>query len=324
MENEKIKIILDTDPGDDIDDALAIALGLSSKEVEFVGITTVFKNTNDRARLVKKLVSGAGYDIPVYAGHCGGVKEPTDPYSGYPAQIMCDDGHYHMCQFTPDLLDAKYAPENDSEGFNGDAAIDFIIDSCYKYGKELTVLAIGPFTNIGKVIEKDPDALNHAGRVVIMGGAFSFTDPEWNIYCDVHAASLLFSGAVKNLTCIGLDVTLKTRLTQEEVDVIHNYKGKDYAEYASKLVDIWRMRNNGARPLLHDPLALYYCINPSVIELEERDIMAITSGEGRGLTVDLNPWDRFKREGMKYATVKVAKTVDRDAFVKDFISRIFG
>ena len=68
MEKERVKILLDTDAGDDIDDALAIALGLSSPEAEFIGITTVYKNTNDRARLVKKLVRESGYDIPVYAG----------------------------------------------------------------------------------------------------------------------------------------------------------------------------------------------------------------------------------------------------------------
>ncbi len=84
MKENRIKILLDTDVGDDIDDALAIALGLSSEEVEFVGITTVFKNTNDRARIAKQLVKNNSYNIPVYAGHCGGIEIPTDPYSGYP------------------------------------------------------------------------------------------------------------------------------------------------------------------------------------------------------------------------------------------------
>ena len=65
MKENKIKILLDTDVGDDIDDALAIALGLSSEEVEFVGITTVFKNTNDRARIAKQLVKNNPYKIPV-------------------------------------------------------------------------------------------------------------------------------------------------------------------------------------------------------------------------------------------------------------------
>ena len=103
MEENKIKILLDTDVGDDIDDALAIALGLSSKEVEFVGITTVFKNTNDRARIAKQLVKNNPYNIPVYAGHCGGVEIPTDPYSGYPNGIYDEDGKQHLCQFTDDI-----------------------------------------------------------------------------------------------------------------------------------------------------------------------------------------------------------------------------
>ncbi len=178
MTVKKIKILLDTDVGDDIDDALAIALGLSSAEVEFVGITTVFKNTNDRARIAKKLVMDNSYNIPIYAGHCGGISIPTDPYSGYPSGIVRDDGKQHLCQFTDDLRSEIYTPENDAEGFNGNAAFDFIIDSCYKYGKELTALAIGPFTNIAKVIEKDPNAFNHAQRVVIMGGKYYDPEPE--------------------------------------------------------------------------------------------------------------------------------------------------
>ena len=327
MEENKIKILLDTDVGDDIDDALAIALGLSSKEVEFVGITTVFKNTNDRARIAKQLVKNNPYNIPVYAGHCGGVEIPTDPYSGYPNGIYDEDGKQHLCQFTDDLKSAEYAPENDSEGFNGEAAIDFIIDSCYKYGKELTVLAIGPLTNIGKVIKKDPDALNHAKRVVIMGGKFYDSEPEWNIICDVEAAAILFSGAVKNLECIGLDVTLKTQLTVAETEIASTYKGKAYSEYASRLVRIWCERNH-SRPTLHDPLAFFYCMFPDIVTTEKMRVTVVTKGEARGVTMNISHWDNWRLNRVdpgfsRFAEVTVAKEVDRERFFAEFLKRVF-
>ena len=321
---EKIRILLDTDAGDDIDDALAIALGLSSKEVEFVGITTVFKNTEDRARLVKKLVSDGGFDIPVYAGYCGGIKVPTDAYNGFPNQIKGNDGKFHMCQFTEDLLLPKYAPVNAEEGFEGASAVDFIIESCYKYGKELIVLAIGPFTNIAKVIEKDPDALNHAKKVVIMGGAFFTTFPEWNVLCDVDASDLLFSGAVKNLECVGLDVTWQTKLRPEEAEIMRNYKGKAYSEYASKLVRIWMERNKGAMPTLHDPLAFFYCICPDILEMEDMCGKVATQGEARGVTLNVSKWEAFHRRGMHSAQVKAAKKVDRERFLKEYLKRVFN
>lgn len=320
---EKIKILLDTDAGDDIDDALAIALGFSSEEVEFVGITTVYKNTADRARLVKKLVLDGGKNIPVYAGYCGGFKFPTDPYSGFPNQIKGEDGKYHMCQFTEDLLSSEYDPVNAEEGVEGAAAVDFIIESCYKYGKDLTVLAIGPFTNIAKVIEKDPEALNHAKRVVIMGGAFYTTFPEWNVLCDVEAADLLFSGAVKNLECVGLDVTWKTTLRPEEAEIMRNYKGKAYSEYASKLVKVWMQRNNGAMPTLHDPLAFFYCICPDILEMEDMQVKVATQGEARAVNLNVGSWNSFRRKEMKSAIVKVAKGLDRERFLKEYLKRVF-
>lgn len=323
MEKEKVKILLNTDAGDDIDDALAIALGLSSPEAEFIGITTVYKNTNDRARLVKKLVRESGYDIPVYAGHCGGFKIPTDAYSGFPNEITGKDGKKHMCQFTEELESPQYAPINDVEGVNGDAAVDFIIDSCYKYGKQLTVLAIGPFTNIAKVIEKDPEALNHAARVVIMGGAFYNTYPEWNVFCDVEAADLLFSGAVKNLECVGLDVTWKTQLRPEEAEIARNYSGKEYGEYASRLVRIWMERNGGAMPTLHDPLALFYCICPDILEMEDMQVKVATSGEARAVNLNVGKWSTHRKKDFAFADVKVAKALDRDRFLGEFLKRVF-
>ena len=302
---ERLKILLDTDVGDDIDDALAIALGVSSPEIDFVGITTVYINTNMRARLAKKLLCGYPGIIPVYAGYGQPLEKETNV-------TEC------MSQYTEDLREQQFAPLNEEEGVQGKSAVDFIIESCYKYKKELILLAIGPFTNLAKVIEKDKEALNQIKKVVIMGGCFYTTFPEWNILCDEKAASVLFSGVVHHLECIGLDVTRKLKLTEEEIEIALKYRGKWCSEVASKLLKLWMDRKKET-PILHDPLALYYCMDASVVEMEEKYIDVVTKGEGSGLTLDMNemlPW-RGKNK------VLVAKDVDRTKFMKAYFNRVF-
>ena len=131
--SEQMKILIDTDIGDDIDDAIALYAAMR-QNFEIVGITTVFENTIQRARQVKKLLReyGHGYEsVSVFAGYGTPIGERDREVKDIP--------HY-----TPDLEQDIYAPS----GTNPRDAVDFIIDACYKYGKELTVVAIGPFTNI--------------------------------------------------------------------------------------------------------------------------------------------------------------------------------
>ena len=150
------KILLDTDIGDEIDDAMALYFAMSDG-IEIVGITTVYKNTDERARISKRLLKlfGRGYEnVPVFAGHGTPVAEGEQEYP-------------HTCHYHEALSSDEYAPDGGK-----DDAIDFIIDCCERYGEELAVVAIGPFTNIARAIEKNRAAIGKAGKVVIMGGAY--------------------------------------------------------------------------------------------------------------------------------------------------------
>ena len=148
---EKYKLLMDMDIGDDIDDAIALYAAME-RGFDLIGVTTVFRNTADRAKMAKKLVTGYE-NTPVYAGFGVPMAEPAKEYG-------------HVIHYTEDA--ENYAPD----GVDPDAAADFIIKACRTYGKELCVIAIGPFTNMARVIEKDPEALNLCGRVCIMGGAY--------------------------------------------------------------------------------------------------------------------------------------------------------
>lgn len=274
----KQKLLIDMDIGDDIDDAFALFFAMK-QGYEIVGITTVFRNTRERARLTKKLLSefGRGYEnVPVYAGH-GVPLAVTEAPQSYP----------HLCQYTPDLDDPRYAPDSEDP----DAAVEFIIDACEKYGKDLTVVAIGPFTNMARVIEKDKTALNKAKKVAIMGGAFYKQYADWNVMCDVEAAEIMFR-CTDNLECMGADVTHKLDIGEENSQYLLHLQSDDPATaYACKLYNLWRP-NAGRRAMLHDPLVLLYAAEPEVCRMEDACVVTITEGVARGVTLNVDAYHK--------------------------------
>ncbi len=303
---EKLKLLIDTDIGDEIDDALALYLAMRI-DMEIVGVTTVYQNTDERARIAKRLMSlyGKGYEnVPVYAG-C--------------ATPLCSrDGEYpHTCHYTSELDSDQYAP-------NRGGAVDFIIDCCKKHGKELTVVAIGPFTNLAKAIEKDPSALGMAKKVVIMGGAYFKQYADWNVMCDVEAADLIFS-SLSNLECVGADVTHRLPLSKEQMQALCNCKIDNAAIEISRLVSLWQSANPDRFPALHDPLAVYYAARPDICKMAEQRISVITDGMARGLTLNVDEYDKSHlnpsyNEGSKINRALVAKDVDPESFINIFMN----
>ena len=308
MEKKK-KILIDTDIGDDIDDALALFFAMKL-DFDIVGITTVFQDTVLRARLVKKLLKGFGngYEsLPVYAGH----GEPIDDRRE----------KIPLNQYTPDLERAEYAPD----GIDADSAVDFIIDCCKKYGEELTVIAIGPFTNIARVIEKDPHAFDGIGSFVIMGGAYYKQYVDWNVYCDVIAADIMFRN-VKNIQCIGADVTHKTVVSDEDSRRIREYSGNDSGALELKeIYNTWWKSGSSHQTVLHDPLAIYYAFDRSVCVTEEQSIAVITEGYGKGLTLNVDAYSKaFGNPAYESFDFANKHTTAKDVDVKKVIDAFMG
>ncbi len=304
------KILLDTDIGDEIDDALALYFAME-QGVEIVGITTVYKNTDERARISKRLLKlyGKGYEnIPVFAGEGTPIAEaPTE----YPHTC-----HYH------DMLDSdEYAPDGAC-----DEAIDFIIESCEKYGEELAVVAIGPFTNIARAIEKNKDAVNKAGAVVIMGGAYYRQYADWNVMCDVEAADVMFS-SLKNLECMGADVTHRLLLSRDEHQKLIDCKKDGATKEIGELIRLWSIVNPDRCPTLHDPLAVYYAMRPDICKVESQRVKVITDGYARGLTLNIDAYNKSYMNpvcdgyDMRH---NVAKDVKAREFIDIFTSTFKG
>lgn len=302
---EKAKIIIDMDIGDDIDDAIALYAAMR-QGFDIIGITTVFQNTVDRARQVKKILKayGNGYEnVPVLAGH--GV--PIDENRQY---------REHIVHYTPDLENDIYAPDS----IDPDDAVDFLINSCYKYGKDLTVVAIGAFTNIAKAIEKDPHAFDQISRVVIMGGAYYKQYADWNVICDVAAADIMFR-KLNNLECIGADVTHLMISEPALYDNLLNYSGEEKAHiYLAELCRLWRVDRPQAELVLHDPLVIYYLANPEICNMKSASVAVMTDGYGRGMTLNVDAYGKKAFNPKAYSDFDedhrclVASAVDREAF----------
>jgi len=289
---EAQKILIDMDIGDDIDDAIALVAAMK-QGFDIVGITTVFRNTAERARMTKKLLRafGNGYEnVPVYAGH--GV-----PYG------MPQTTYGHTPHYTSDLDDPAYTPD----ATDPETATDFIIRACHTYGKQLTVVAIGPFTNMARVIEKDPDALNAAACVAIMGGAYLKQYADWNVMCDVTAADMLFRH-VDNLACIGADVTHRMVATEALYERLMQYRGGDPAQcYLSELCRLWRADRPRAELVLHDPLVIYYVADPAVCQMKKAPIVVLTEGFARGMTLNVDAYTKKYLNEEAYLGTDTAK-----------------
>jgi inosine-uridine nucleoside N-ribohydrolase len=274
-----IPIVLDTDIGDDIDDALALAVILNSPEFDLRGVTTVFRNAPRRVALVRKMLEvWERSDVPVAAGCSKPLLEPFDARLG--------------TQF--EILDGSESTLSDGHG------VDFLVEALEQSdeSEKLVLAPIGPLTNIALAFARATE-LAAKSEVVLMGGYWNKGTPghypEWNIRCDPEAAEMVFcSGA--NIKMVGLDVTLRCQLEAKHVQQIASHSSQR-AALLSRLITLWT-QGYGKPPILHDPLAVLAIIDecvtfePMRIGVElcaensggiERGVTKVLSGEPNAL-----------------------------------------
>jgi purine nucleosidase len=238
------KVIIDTDIGDDIDDAFALALALKSPELQVLGIETTFGDTETRARIVDRFLGEIGRsDIPVLMG------KPTLAKTSMSQGRYSDGGHF-----------AKASHED---------AADFLLAEIQKYPGEITLIGIGPLMNVGEAIDRDPATFRKLKRVVIMGGSIrrGYGDlgynehvppqPEWNILNDVASAQKLFASGVP-LYVMPLD---STQLKLDEVKRAFLFtRGTPVTDQLTILYQLWGQET----PTLYDPMTVAFAIRPEL------------------------------------------------------------
>jgi inosine-uridine nucleoside N-ribohydrolase len=285
-----ISIILDTDIGDDVDDALALAVALNSPEIELRGVTTVFRDAPRRALLAQQLLQLWQRDVPVRAGTS---KPLIKPYSAIPGGANLGK------QF--EVLDPSLRYEISRH------AVDFIIETAqggeFSAESPLTICPIGPLTNIALALAKEPEIIA-CTRIVLMGGQWSKPGVEWNIVCDPEAAAIVFNSGA-NITMVGLDVTLQCVLSEAQIEQLGS-AGTPRAGLLYDLIKLW-----GHKVTLHDPLTLLTLFDDCVqFEDKHLEVVLNETEYGRTKVIDGTP------------NCRVAIAVDVERAVNLFMERV--
>jgi len=240
--------ILDTDIGDDIDDAFALALVLRSPELRLLGITTAYGDTELRARLLDRYLAAVGQaDIPVAAG-VATAHSNVFTQAAYARQ-------------TPDSEQAKKHPD----------AVEFLLSQIRAHPGQITLIAIGPLFNIQAAIERDPATFRQLKRVVMMGGSVyrgyggsqQPPDAEWNIARDPAGARALLAVGVP-VFMMPLDST-QIHLEAKDREAIFSH-GSPLTDQLTLLYHQWMAGSEGhpITPTLFDPVAVAYAIHPEL------------------------------------------------------------
>jgi inosine-uridine nucleoside N-ribohydrolase len=320
------RVIIDTDPG--VDDAMAILLALNSPELKVEALTVVPGNVDAQQGLKNalKLVSLAGRcDVPV----AGGAQHPLNQ-----KLITAQYWHGKNGLGGVDLPasnckpDARFGP-------------DLIIEMVHKYPHEITLIPVGPLTNIALAVSKDPGIVSLVKDIVIMGGSITGGNvdgaAEANIYNDPEAAQIVFN-AGWIVTMVGSDVGERTLITRKDVARLQASPRPESA-FLGKLVDFYLTRSEKSGyqgAAMYDPLAVAVVVDPTLVTLKNMHVDVETRGEfTRGETVanrmgsdenNVLHGDHYEIEGVVVlkpnARVCVASNADR--FVRLFVDRITG
>ena len=252
------KIIIDTDIGDDVDDAFALALALRSPELEILGVMTTFGDTETRARIADRMLTEAGRaNILVTAGTPTPTKNP--------------------------MTQRLYAESRPARKTAHPPAVDFLFEQIRRYPGQITLIAIGPLMNIGTAIDRDPVTFRKLKGVVLMGGSvkrgygdMGYTpplppQPEWNILNDIPSAQKLFAAGVP-LAMMPLD---STQLKLDEVKRAFLFsQGTPITDALTILYHLWGQET----PTLFDPMTIEYAVNPALCPVKPMHIRVDEKG----------------------------------------------
>ena len=271
------KIIIDTDPG--VDDTMAIFLALCSPELELVGLTTIFGNVHTAlatTNALRLLEIGGRADIPVAHGADDAL---TGPFEGPVPFVHGSDGQGDI-----DLPDPAGAAIELS-------AAQFIVEQLRANPGEITLVPVGPLTNIALALRLEPRITEWVDEVVLMGGnalvpGNASPAGEANIRNDPEAADLVF-GADWPVTMVGLDVTLRVHMTPDHI-AEYAAHGNPMSDHITRILPHYRNyfeANYDAKGIfVHDSSAIAYLLDPALFTVRRWPIRVGTQGLGRGKT----------------------------------------
>jgi len=318
------KIIFDTDPG--TDDAMALMLALNSPELDVRAVTVVPGNVVaaqglDNALRMMSLANRC--DIPVAAGAQHPLFQKLTT-----AELWHGKNGLANIELPPSKckVDSRWAP-------------DLIIQMVHAVPHEITLVPVGPLTNIALAVEKDPSIVPLVKEVVLMGGSISGGNvnaaAEANIANDPEAAQIVFQAGWP-LTMVGLDVSNKTLFTQKHLDQLGNTHGpiNDFIYQVAKFLIDLSAKYGFSGTAMYDPLAVGVAIDSTLVTAPEMHVDVETRGQfTRGETVanregyvkrNVLHGDHYVIEGLDKVApnAKVCVEVDAERFIRLYLSRI--
>src|SRR5665213_97966 len=286
----RIPIIIDTDIGDSIDDALALAFALHSPELDVRAVTTVIDDVESKTRLAWKMLGIYNRrDVALAMGAPEPLLDPTMSAPSKEFEVLTRN------DVIPDAARKR--------------AAELIIDTTLQSRGKITIVAIGPMTNIALAIKLDPRIKNNIERIVIMGGGYLSSETEYNVKRDRTAAEIVFHSGIP-ITAVGLDVTSQCKLPEKDHDRMRVAEDPA-ANFLIRLVDLAEQQTHDPSPTLYDPLAIAAIFRPDLLEMQAGTVDVPLSGPGQTI---------FKPSaGSK---TQVAVKVNAPAFLDLFVDRV--
>jgi inosine-uridine nucleoside N-ribohydrolase len=298
------KILLDCDPGHD--DAIALLLALASPELDLLGVTTVAGNQTlekTTANAIRVLELAGRTKVPVAAG----ADRPL-----VREQVVASNVHGETGLDGPDLPPPQGSPVDRH-------AVDFLADKIREHDGAVTLVAVGPLTNVALLLALHADA--RPERIVLMGGAIAEGNvtpaAEFNVWADPEAAARVFGSGI-DVTMVGLDVTHKALFTSAHVERLTGRVGAVVAELLRFYGHFHKQVYNFDGSPIHDAVAVAHVIRNDLLETEYLNTeIDIESELCRGRTV-VDVWRRAGREPNSH----VAVDIDADGFLDLLIERL--
>jgi inosine-uridine nucleoside N-ribohydrolase len=287
---DRAPLVVDTDIGSDIDDAFALALVLASPELDLRGVTTVSGDTRTRALIACRMLTAAGRrDVPVAAG---AAPQPEQALSG----------QQQYAQHPAVIFHRTSQPVRE-------AAHDFLYRRLKEQPGRLTLLALGPLTNVARLLREHPDCKPWIRRIVLMAGSVHVgykgkppAEVEWNVRLDIPAAKAVFASGVP-LVVAPLDATSILQL--EAARRQHLFAAQTPLTY--QIQSLYQMADHPT-PTLFDPVAAALCFGERFCRLEQLH-----------LEVDAAGMTRITRGK---ANAQVAVGIERDPFLDWYVDRV--
>jgi purine nucleosidase len=312
---EKRTVIIDCDPG--IDDSLALMLALVSPEIRIAGITVVSGNVpaDQGGKNALKILKFMGQlDIPV----CQGAMVPLKREYISAKDTHGEDGLGESG--IPEITEASVHP----------GAVDFILDTL-KREEKVSIIAIGPLTNLALALKKEPLAFQNLDMLVSMGGCFkSYGNcspvAEYNYWCDPDSAEYVYQNLGRKIHMVGLDVTREIVLSPNILEYMKRLDQKECQKRGAFVEAITRFYfdyhwkyENLIGCVVNDPLAVAYFLNPQLLSGFDAYVAVETGGISIGQSV-VDAMGFWKRQ----PNAHVLTQVDSLGFWSFFLSRLYG